>query len=193
MTTDEERVESTVNETARLLEERGRLIHDLEVHQAELEAQNQQLRDTQHLLEESAARYSDLYDFAPVGYCSLDRAGTITEINLTGAVMVGKQRARVIGKPFSLYVSEPDRAAFRTHLARRLASPQGPAAVELTLVGAAEQPVVVQLVSSIAVDRAGAVIGCRSAFTDISEQKRAEEALRLAVRQRIGRAFRGAC
>ncbi len=179
-----EETNSRVAQVERLLDERDRLIHDLEVHQAELEAQNQQLREAQHQLEESRARYSDLYDFAPVAYCTLDPAGCVSEINLTGAAMLGTQRGRVIGKPFAVYVSEPDRATFRTHLHRRLSSPQGPAVVEFTLASSAKQPIVVQMVSAAARDRTGAVVGCRSAFTDISEQKRAEEALRLAVHMR---------
>ena len=165
-------------------DERDRLIHDLEVHQAELEAQNQQLRDAHNQLEESRARYSDLYDFAPVAYCTFDPAGRVTEINLTGAAMLGVQRSRVIGKPFAVYVAEPDRAAFRTHLQRRLQSPQGPAVVELALASSAGYPIVVQMVSVVARDHGGTIVSCRSTFTDITEQKRAEEALRLAVHMR---------
>jgi PAS domain S-box-containing protein len=165
-------------------DERDRLIHDLEVHQAELEAQNQQLREAHHQLEESRARYSDLYDFAPVAYCTFDSAGCILEINLTGAAMLGMQRSRVIGRPFAVYIAESDRAAFRMHLQRRFQSPQGPAVVELTLASSANQPIVVQMVSAIARDHGGTIVGCRSTFTDITEQKRAEEALRLAVQMR---------
>src|SRR6185437_9604416 len=130
----------TVLDHARLLDDRDRLIHDLEVHQAELEAQNHQLREAQHLIEESRARYSDLYDFAPVAYCTLDPAGCITEINLTGAAMLGTPRGRVIGKPFAVFVSQADRAAFRTHLQTRLASPEGQAVVEVTLAVPGPQP-----------------------------------------------------
>lgn len=165
-------------------DERDRLIHDLEVHQAELEAQNQQLREAHHHLEESRARYSDLYDFAPVAYCTLDPAGCVLEINLTGAAMLGAQRSRVVGKPFALYLAEADRAVFRHHLQRRMSSPQGPEVVELTLAGSAKHPIVVQMVSVVARNHGGAIVSCRSTFTDITEQKRAEEALRLAVHMR---------
>jgi PAS domain S-box-containing protein len=165
-------------------DERDRLIHDLEVHQAELEAQNQQLREAQHELEESRARYSDLYDFAPVAYCTLDPAGRVSEINLTGAAMLGTQRSRVVGKPFAVYIAEDDRAAFRSHLQRRLSSAQGPEVVELTLATGGTQPVVIQMVSAAARGPGGAVVGCRSTFTDISEQKYAERALRRAVQMR---------
>lgn len=179
-----EATSARVAEVERLLDERDRLIYDLAVHQAELEAQNQQLREAQALLEESRARYSDLYDFAPVAYCTFAPDGCIAEINLTGAAMLGAPRGRVIGKPFAVYVAEADRPVFRAHVHRRMSAPQGNALVELTLVGAAKQPIVIQMVSVIATDRNGTIVGCRSAFTDITEQKRAEESLRLAVRVR---------
>ncbi len=165
-------------------DDRDRLIHDLEVHQAELEAQNQQLREAHYQLEESRSRYSDLYDFAPVAYCTFDHTGRVTEINLTGAAMLGTQRSRVIGKPFSVYISEPDRAAFRSHLQRRLSSPQGAEVIELTLLSSAKQSTVIHMVSAAARDHGGSIVSCRSTFTDITEQKRAEAALRLAVHVR---------
>jgi PAS domain-containing protein len=124
---DEERSSPRVGQGAH--DERDRLIHDLEVHQAELEAQNQQLREAHHQLEESRARYTDLYDFAPVAYCTFDSTGRVLEINLTGAAMLGTPRSRVLGKPFAVYVSENDRAAFRNHLHRRLSLPTGPEVV----------------------------------------------------------------
>ncbi len=176
--------ELRVAEVERLLEERESLIHNLEVHQAELEAQNRELREAQQLLEESRARYADLYDFAPVAYCTLDPAGCITEINLTGAAMLGTPRSRVIGKPFAVFVARDDRAAFRTHLNDWLSSSRSQTHVELTLARSTGQPIVIQMVSSTAVDRTGKVVACRSAFTDISERKRAEAALRFAVRMR---------
>jgi PAS domain S-box-containing protein len=98
--------------------------------------------------------------------------------------MLGTQRSRVIGKPFAVYVSEPDRAGFRNHLQRRLSSPQGPEVVELTLVSSTKHSIVVQMVSAVARNAGGTIVSCRSTFTDITEQKRAEEALRLAVNMR---------
>ena len=76
------------------------LVHDLQVHQIELEMQNQELRETQNKLEETSNLYADLYDFAPVGYISFDDNGIIQEINLTAATMLGKERSRLINRAF---------------------------------------------------------------------------------------------
>jgi PAS domain-containing protein len=66
-----------------------RLLHELEVHQIELEMQNDELQRTRNELEVALAKYTDLYDFAPVGYFSIDESGAILEVNLTGAVLLG--------------------------------------------------------------------------------------------------------
>ena len=68
------------------------ILHELQVHQIELEMQNEQLRASQQELEQARERYVDFYDFAPVGYLTLNDRGMISEINLTGAAMIGVER-----------------------------------------------------------------------------------------------------
>jgi PAS domain S-box-containing protein len=86
----------------------GALLHELEVHQIELEMQNQELREIQHRLEEVKDRYTDLFDFAPVGYLLLDEKGIIKNINLTGCGLFGKDRLQLKGKPLSAFMSRAD-------------------------------------------------------------------------------------
>jgi PAS domain S-box-containing protein len=178
--------ELSVMDAARvdLADERDRLIYDLEIHQTELEVQNRQLRETQLLLEESRSRYSDLYDFAPIAYCTLDLSGSIVEINLAGATLLEATRGQLIGKPFSVFVSQASRPAFRGYWAKRKSAAEERMAVELTLRNLARPPTMIQLVSTPALDRANAIVGYRTVLTDITESRRAESSLRLAVRMR---------
>ncbi len=74
-----------------------RAVQELQVHQIELEQQNRELQEVQQTLEASRDQYAELYDWAPVGYATLDRTGTIRHINLTGAKLFGTERTRLIG------------------------------------------------------------------------------------------------
>src|SRR3954447_20701414 len=94
------------------------VIHELQVHQEEIRVQNEHLKDVQQSLEESRDRYADLYDFAPMGYMTLDRSGVITEINLTAVGMFGLQRGNLIGSPLLIFVTPADRQAFLDHMNR---------------------------------------------------------------------------
>jgi PAS domain S-box-containing protein len=124
-------------------------------------------------------RYVDLYDFAPVAYCTFDREGVVLEINLTGAALLGHERARIIGQPFLALVrcEQPD--AFVTHIRTSLESASS-VSNEITFStdrGALE----VQLVSTAAHDRRGPALSCRSALLDITERRLAEREGRLAA------------
>lgn len=78
-------------------DETMRIVHQLAVHQIELDLQQQELRTAREQLVESLARYVDLYDFAPAGYLTLDREGTVVQSNLCGAELLGVERARAVG------------------------------------------------------------------------------------------------
>ncbi len=84
------------------------LLHELQVHQIELEMQNEALRQTQIALEASRDRYVDLYEFAPVGYLTITESGLIAEINLAGARLLGVNRRRLIGRRFGRFVAPAD-------------------------------------------------------------------------------------
>ncbi|WDT72875.1 MAG: PAS domain-containing protein [Candidatus Manganitrophus sp.] len=101
-------------------EETQELIHELQVHQLELEMQNEDLRSSRSELEALLSRYADLYDSAPIGYCTLDQNGLVMEINLKGAELLGIERRHLIQRPFLIYVAEEDRARFRSYLSMAL-------------------------------------------------------------------------
>ncbi|MDP2046796.1 MAG: PAS domain-containing protein, partial [Deltaproteobacteria bacterium] len=92
------------------------LVHELKVYQIELEMQNEELLRAQETIAETGNRYADLYDFAPVGYVTLDPQGLIVEINLTGTRLLGAPRDTLLQKPFILFVAPGDRKAFQAHL-----------------------------------------------------------------------------
>ncbi|MDP2000318.1 MAG: diguanylate cyclase [Rhodoferax sp.] len=98
------------------------LFEELEIHQIELEMQNEHLNATRAQLESTLIQNSELYDFAPVGILSLDLEGVITKLNLAGARMLGGERARLLGTRFKLYVREADRPVFDRVVGRTVAT-----------------------------------------------------------------------
>ncbi|MEQ8172061.1 MAG: PAS domain S-box protein, partial [Candidatus Eremiobacterota bacterium] len=91
-------------------------IRELQVRQIELERQNRELREKLQKAEETRSHYERIYDFAPVGYCKLDKKGIIRDINFTAAKILGSEKASLTGKPFNLFISECDRDKFFSHL-----------------------------------------------------------------------------
>ena len=85
-----------------------RLVHELQVHQVELEIQNEELRQAQLDLAASVERYADLYDFAPIGYLSVSLDGQITRANLAAADMLRVERRHLTGKPLHRYIATED-------------------------------------------------------------------------------------
>ncbi len=165
-------------ERARSAIETERVVHDLQVHQIELEMQNRELRESQAALEESRARYADLYDFAPVAYCTLEKDGRIHEANLSATAWFGLDRSALLGKPLSSLVVLEDRPALRNHL-RRCLQDKSRVTTELRMLVPGLGPTSFQLVSTPMLTAAGVVTGCKTAITDISQLKRSEERLQL--------------
>lgn len=157
-------------------------IHELQVHQIDLEMQNEELRTAQKQLEDSRSKYTDLYDFAPIGYFTFDKKGYIIEANLTGCQMLGVERIKLIEKPFSSFVSKESQDKF--YLYHRAALTPGlKQTCEITLVGKDGQKFEAQLESIPAADAEGNLTLCRTAITDITERKQAEAALRQSEHQ----------
>jgi len=100
-----------------------RVFHELRVHQIELELQNEELRTDQAQIEAGRARYFDLYDQAPVGYCTLSEKGLILEANLTAATLLGKARGVLVKQPFSRYILKEDQDIYYLFLKKRCETP----------------------------------------------------------------------
>ncbi len=96
--------------------EAQRLLHELQVHQIELEMQNAELRQARDKLEVALENCTDLYDFAPSGYFTLAATGVILQANLTGATPVGIERSHLVGQALGQLVSTEFRPLFSTFL-----------------------------------------------------------------------------
>lgn len=157
--------------------DRERLLDELQVHEVELEAQNHALRTAQRQLEEAATRYADLYDFAPVGYCTLAADGRVEEINLTGARLLGLPREGALGRLFTEVAPLRDRAVFLSHLARCVK--EGRRVVSEVVLARGPGPCTLQLISEPLRTDSGPVTTWRTVMIDVSAQKKLEEKLRL--------------
>jgi PAS domain-containing protein len=89
-----------------------KLLHELQVHQIELEMQNEELRQANDIAEAALKKYTMLYDLAPMGYFTLQSDGTILELNFTGAKMLGERRFSLIDSNFKLYVADESKLEF---------------------------------------------------------------------------------
>ena len=96
------------------------IIHELEVNQIELEMQDEELKRVQADLEESRDKYEDLCDFAPIGYLTLTHEGTIEEVNLTGASLLGMPRPRLIGRGLGHFVAPESLGQWDGHIRKSL-------------------------------------------------------------------------
>jgi PAS domain S-box-containing protein len=151
----------------------ARLVHELQVHQIELEMQNEELRQTRARADALLAQYTDLYDFAPTGYLTLDREGAIRQANLTGALLLRVERSRLVNRRFGQFVAECDRRTFSDFLEKVFAG-QAKESCEVTLLREDSEPFVAQLEGRRSEDGQE----CRAVVLDITERKRADEALR---------------
>jgi PAS domain S-box-containing protein len=151
-----------------------KLIHELNVHQIELEMQNEALRKSQMETEEEHHRYTDLYDFAPVGYFTLDEKGRIVKANVTGASLLGGEKRSLTGQPFGRFITPGHFSILQSHLQNAHES-QSKQTCKLKLARK-DGSLFDALIDTIAVmDSDGNLDQYRSLVTDITEITRTEQ------------------
>ncbi len=161
---------STQKETIPSFEDdKLRLIHELEVHQIELEMQNKELVHARNELETLLGQFTELYDFAPVGYFTLAGDGCIKQANLTGATLLGVERSDLIKKCFGLLVSATSRPVFNAFL-EKVFSTSEKQTCEVALLKAESEVIWVHIVAVLDI----AHETCRAIVSDITSRKQAE-------------------
>ncbi len=145
------------------------LLAELQIRQIELEIQNRELKVAQQQLETTRDRLSDLYDFSPVGYLTLDKTGRILEINLTGSAMLGENRASIVGEPLTAYIVQSDSHIFFHYLQQIFNSPTN-TIIELRANNAQKFPNTIKHVRLESIIVPGTKT-CRTIMTDINQLK----------------------
>jgi len=145
------------------------LIQELKIHQIELEMQNEELRNTKLDVEAGLERYTDLYDFAPIAYFTLDREGIIRQLNLAGAKLLGIPRSRLINRHLGILVSHETRPLFSAFLARVFNSHSKETA-EVVLTSKTGNKIHVHMDAIISGDERD----CRVTAIDVTERVRVE-------------------
>ncbi len=164
-----------------LPEEQRQLIHELQVHQIELEMQNESLHRTQEELESSRVRYFNLYDLTPVGYFTLSEGGLIKEANLTAGSLLGVARSALIKKSLTCFIFHEDQDIYYHHR-KQLFETGTPQVCDLRLVKKNGTIFWVRLESTIAQERESGDTLCYNVISDITEHKQIEETLRKSER-----------
>jgi PAS domain S-box-containing protein len=156
-----------------------RQLHELQVHQIELEMQNEELKKARDEIEADREKYSNLYDFAPVGYFSLDEQGRILEANLTGAALLGQERSRLINRRLSHFLAPASQPIFLAFLKSVFAGP-GKKVCEAALLKEDGAAFWVNFHGTPAISLRGGQTVCQVAASDITASKLVEEAQRHA-------------
>lgn len=150
------------------------LVHELQVHQIELEMQNEELKRARLEAEDALAKYSYLYDFAPIGLFTIDPKGLIQELNLAGAALLGKERSRLVHVPFWRSVVPKYRSSFDDFCGKAFDTCVKQKC-ELELIGTEGATIYVSIEGTVADDLLQGERTCKIAVTDITERKKAEE------------------
>ncbi len=158
-------------------EDAQRLHHELEVHQIELEIQNEELRRAQEELEAERARYFDLYDLAPVGYVTISEKGLILEANLTACSLLGLKRNKVLRQPLPSFILAEDVNIFYLHR-KKLFETNKHQVFEVRMLRQDGALFWARIEAAEAQDGETGAPVCRTVLSDITEHKQEEEALR---------------
>jgi PAS domain S-box-containing protein len=156
-----------------------RLLHELQVHHLELEMQNAELQEASNKVETLLETYTDLYDFSPVGYFSIDEQGLILEVNLTGAALLGVERSGLINRRLGGFVAPTSRTVFLAFFKKVFGGP-GKKICEISLLNERGTPFWADFQAASAGSLRGTRKWCRVAISDLTTLKQAEE-----VRQRL--------
>jgi diguanylate cyclase (GGDEF)-like protein/PAS domain S-box-containing protein len=153
-------------------EETLRILHELQVHQIELEMQNEEMGRAQAELNAARTRYFDLYDLAPVGYVTVSEQGVILEANLTAATLMGVARGTLVKLLLTRFILKEDQDIYYLHR-KQLLDTGEPQACELRIVKKDGTAFWAHLAETMAKDESGARV-CRVVMSDITERKKAE-------------------
>jgi signal transduction histidine kinase len=150
----------------------SRLLHELQVHQIELEMQNAELRQARDEVETVLGNYTDLYDFAPVGYVTLSPDGVIRAANLTAAGLLGRERSSLPGRNIALFVVKDTQPLFVAFLAKVFSS-HNKESCEVTLTTTGSAPLFVQIEAVLSASGQE----CRAVLIDVTGRRQMEEKL----------------
>lgn len=176
----EEKISRVCDSQDYSVDEVKKLVHELRVHQIELEMQNDALRQAQSELLASNEKYTDLYDFAPVSYLTLDEQAIIVEANLTLSKLFGLERSLLLKRRFALYLPMSERNGFFEAMSHVLETGE-PQTFEARLL-AKEVELDVRLNMAFASNAAGKK-HCRISITDVSDLRKAEKELKANMKK----------
>ncbi|GAB4428294.1 MAG: hypothetical protein Kow0031_08490 [Anaerolineae bacterium] len=158
------------------------VIEELQIHQIELELQNEELRNTQVELQAAQKKYLNLYNYAPVGYVTFDPDGLVLEMNITASRYFDVPRKQLVGRTITPYLTQASIMPFYQHCHTTLgrADTSQPQTCELTMTVPTDRPRIIALESVPVFNEEGAPVQIRSAIIDVTRQKLAENRLRVS-------------
>jgi len=164
--------------------ETRQMLHELRVHQTELEIQNEELRLTQEKLEAARARYFDLYDLAPVGYFTVSEKGLILEANLTAATLLGVRRVDLVEQPLRRFVAKEEQDSYYRRFGQLFETGE-PQAWALEMLKKDDMSIWVRMETTAAQDADGTTV-CRAVMIDITQEREQVEHALQELKVKVG-------